>query len=173
MLAVLAFIGIWIAYEIGREIVVNLVYENRSATQTLTLVDHYLYDLADTGPKLPVALGPLSDVDGFEFYDDAVIDEDNVSKYRGIGVSMKFQKQDGSSVVICIRNDMYHDPHSSIVTLAPGDTTSPYDVYSNCTSGGLVDNNFPWGNLVVKNTVDPVKFNQYTFAGIFSFNDAT
>lgn len=38
VLAILGFIGIWIANAIGREIVLNIIYENRSK-KTITLVD--------------------------------------------------------------------------------------------------------------------------------------
>ena len=169
----LALIGIWIAYEIGREIVVNLIYENRSKDKALTLVDHYLYNLEDDGPTLPVQLNHLHGDDIFEFYDDAVIDVDNVSKFRGVGVSMKFQKADGSALVICIRNDIYYSPNYTIQAFAPGGSPTAQQVYDNCKSGGLIKDDFQWGDLVVKNTLDPGRFNQYTFAGVYSFNDAT
>jgi len=174
-LAVLALIGMWIAYEIGREIVVNLIYENRSANKALTLVDSHIYDIPipDDMPKLPVKFNHLcTDDDGFEWYSAVVIDADNENKYKGVGVSMKFQKEDGASLVICIRQDIYKDPHYTIKAFPAGDKTSAEQVYNDCTSGGLVTQDTPWGDLVVKNTLTPDPFNKYKFAGIFSFNDA-
>ena len=170
VLAILGFIGLWIAEAIGREIVLNLVYENRSK-RTITLVDHAVYNIGDN-PLLPATLAPPRKDGIFELYDDVVVCIDNDSKYRGIGVSMKFQKDDESSLVICIRQDIYKDPHYTIVPLAKGDTTSAQQVYDGCTSGGLVTEDFRWGDVVVKNRLDPQGFKQYKFAGIIAFNDA-
>jgi hypothetical protein len=171
VLAVLAFIGIWIVYEIGREIVLNLIYENRSATKSITLVDHYVYNIGDTKDPLPAKLQPLSSLPPFEFYYDVVVNIDNYSKFSGVGVSLKFQKDDGSFLIICVRNDIYKDAHYTIKAFAKDDKTSPKDVYDNC-DGPLVTQDFPWGDLVVKNALDATGFNQYKFAGILSFNDA-
>jgi hypothetical protein len=174
-LAVLALIGMWIAFEIGREIVVNLIYENRSANTPLTLVDTYVYDIPipDDMPSLPIKFKQLwTDSDGFDWYDAVVIDADNESKYKGVGVSMKFQKADGTSLVICIRQDIHANPNYTIKAFPAGDTTSAHQVYNECTSGGLVTQDTPWGNLIVKNTLKPDQFNNYKFAGILSFNDA-
>jgi hypothetical protein len=170
VIAVLAFIGVWIVYAIGREIVLNLIYENRSTNKTLTLVDHYVFNIGDN-PLPPRPLKPLSQKGGGEVYDDVVVNIDNVDKFEGVGVSMKFQKEDGTSLVICIRQDIYKDPHYTIKSFPTGDKTSAEQVYNDCTSGGLVTKDIPWGDLVVKNCVDPKGFNQYKFAGIFSFND--
>jgi len=172
-IAVLAFIGIWIAYEIGREIALNLIFENRSSNKALTLVDQAFYNIDTNPPDLPVLLNHLHGDGFFEYYDDAVVDTDNASKFRGIGVSMKFQKEDGSSLVICIRQDIYKDPHYTIVALTKDDKTSAQQVYDSCTSGRLVTEDYPWGELVVKNRLDPQGFMQYKFAGIISFNDVT
>jgi len=168
-IAVLALIGLWLAYVLGREIVLNITYENRSK-QKITLIDHYVYNIGDNA-LLPATLKPLHTDGPFEFYDDVLVCIDNYSKYRGIGVSMKFQKDDGSFLVICIRNDIYKWPHYSILAFAKGDKTSAYDVYNNCT-GDLVTKDFPWGsNLVVKNRIDPQGFNSYNFAGLLTFHD--
>ncbi|HMG56357.1 MAG TPA: hypothetical protein VK601_22815, partial [Kofleriaceae bacterium] len=121
---------------------------------------------------IPVLLNHLHDDGFFEWYDDAVVDVDNSSKYRGIGVALKFQNEDGSFLVVCIRQDIDKDPHYTIVALAKGDTTSAQQVYDNCTSGNLLTEDFQWGDLLVKNRLDPQGFNQYKFAGIISFNDA-
>jgi hypothetical protein len=177
-LAVLAFIGIWIAYEIAREIVVNLNYENRSATMPLTLVDSYVYDIPMPPdiPPLPVTLNHLHGIEGWELYDNVVINADNESKYKGVGVSLKFQKADGSSLIICIRQDIYHQPKYAIVPLNPGDTTGAWKIYDDLSYSvvaPLKTEDFPWGNLVVKNTLKPDAFNNYKFTGIFSFNDAS
>lgn len=171
-LAVLAFIGIWIAYSVGREIIVNLAYENRSTTKTIMLTDHYVYNIGDnklTSAKLP----PLTSVPPFEFYSDVVVQVDNYSKIRGIGVSMKFQRDDGSFLIICIRNDIYKYPRYTIKAYPKGDTTSAQNAYDNC-NGDFVPGDFTWGSdLVVKNTLDVAPFNNYNFSGIFSFNDKT
>jgi hypothetical protein len=170
-IAVLALIGVWIAYEIGREIMANLIFENRSTTRALTLVDQAFYNPDVSPPALPALLNHLHSDGFFEWYDDAVVDIDNYSKYKGIGVSLKFQKEDGSSLAICIRQDIYKDPHYTILALAKDDKTSAQQVYDNCTSGALVTEDFQWGDLLVKNRLDPQGFNQYKFAGIISFND--
>ena len=177
-LAVLAFIGIWIAYELGREIVVNLIYENRSANTPLTLVDSYVYDIPtpDDISRLPVTLNHLwTDEFGFDYYDAVVINADNESKYRGVGVSLKFQKADGASLIICIRQDIYYDPSYAILPLNPGDTKGAWDIYEILLPAfglPLKTEDFRWGNLIVKNTLKPDQFNNYKFAGIFSFHDA-
>jgi len=169
-IAVLAFIGVWIVYAIGREIVLNLIYENRSANKTLTLVDHRVYNIGDN-PLRPRPLKPLSQKGGWEVYDDVVVNIDNVNKFQGVGVSMKFQKEDGTSLIICIRQDIYKEPHYTIKAFPAGDKTSAEQVYNDCTSGGLVTQDTPWGNLFVKNCVDPKGFNNYKFVGIISFHD--
>lgn len=168
-LAVLAFIGIWIAYSVGREIMLNLVFENRS-NKTITLVDHYAYNIGDN-QLMPVALPPLQSFPPFEFYSDVVVNIDNYSKIRGIGIAMKFQKEDKTSCLICIRNDIYHVPHYTIATLAKDDNTSAQDAYNNC-NGDLVTTDFKWGtDLVVKNRLDQKGFGSYNFSGIMAFND--
>jgi hypothetical protein len=171
VIAILGFIGVWIAEAIGREIILNLIYENRSK-KIITLVDHAVYNIGDN-PLLPATLKPPRKDGIFEFYDDVVVCIDNDSKYRGIGVSMRFQREDESSLVICIRQDIYKDPHYTIVALPKGDKTSAAQIYDNCTSGDLVTEDFRWGNdLLVKNRLDPQGFKQYKFAGIIAFNDA-
>jgi len=57
VVAVLAFIGIWIAYAVGREIMLNITYENRSS-KSIKLVDHYAYNIGDNS-LIPVTLDPL------------------------------------------------------------------------------------------------------------------
>jgi hypothetical protein len=169
-IAVLAFIGIWLAYFLGKEIVLNLIYENRSK-KTLTLVDHYAYNIGDNR-SLPAKLPPLQSAMGFEFYSDAVICIDNYSKYRGIGIAMKFQKEDGSSLGVCVRNDIHANPNYSIKAYAKGQNTSAEDMYNAC-SGPLVTTDFAWDkDFIIKNCLDPVGFMQYNFAGIISFHDA-
>lgn len=171
VLAVLAFIGIWIAYAVGREIMVNLIYENRSQ-KTLQLVDHYVYNIGDIPLKAPVALPPLTAVPPFEFYSDVAINIDNYSKIRGIGVSVKFEKDDGTSLIICIRNDIYHRAYYTIAQFPKGDPTTAQNAYDNC-GGDLVTADFPWGNdLIIKNTLMPNDFNNYNFSGIISLQDA-
>jgi len=178
-LAVLAFVGIWIAYELGREIVVNLIYENRSAKTALTLVDSHIYDIPipDDMSKLPITLNPLNGDDGWEFYDDVVIDADNASKYRGVGVSMKFQKADGTSLIICIRQDIYYYPSYLIKPFKKDEYSwtafEAYDVMIPGVDRPLSTEDFRWGDLIVKNTLKPDSFNNYKFAGIFSFHDAS
>ncbi len=105
-----------------------------------------------------------------------MINADNESKYKGVGVSMKFQKEDGTSLIICIRQDIYHEPKYAIVPLNQGDTTSAYQIYYDLSEGAVAPlrtEDFPWGNLIVKNTLKPDPFYNYKFAGIFSFNDAS
>ena len=170
-IAVLAFIGVWIVYAIGQEIVLNLIYENRSTNKTLKLVDHYVYNIGDNLLP-PRPLKPLRQKDGGEVYDAVEVNIDNVNKFEGVGVSMKFQKADGTSLVICIRQDIHANPNYTIKAFPAGDQTSAHQVYNDCTSGGLVTQDTPWGDLVVKNCVDPRGFNQYKFAGILSFHDA-
>ncbi|NJK54121.1 MAG: hypothetical protein HC936_17515 [Leptolyngbyaceae cyanobacterium SU_3_3] len=168
VLAILSFIGLWIAYAVGREIVLNLIYENRSK-KTIKLVDRYFYNIGENDPGSPVTLSPLQKCDGFEFYSDVAIAVDNYSKIRGIGVSLVFQKDDGSTLVICIRNDIYHDPHYTIGEGWP----SAEIAYEECVNGELILEDVEWGrDLIVKNRLDPREFNQYTFAGIISFHDA-
>ena len=172
VLAVLAFIGIWIAYSVGRDIVLNLCYENRSTTQSINLVDHYVYNIGDSPLVSPVTLSPLTSVPPFEFYSDVAITIDNYSKIRGIGVSLKFEKEDGTSLVICIRNDIYHRAYYAIQHYPKGDQTTAKSVYDTC-GGDLVSADVPWGkDLLVKNRLNPVEFNGYNFSGIISFNDA-
>ncbi len=170
VLAVLAFIGIWIAYSVGREIMLNLIYENRS-NKPVTLVDHYVYNIGDS-QLMPTKLNPITTVGPFEFYSDVVVNIDNYSKIRGIGVSLKFQKENGSSLIICIRNDIYKDPHYTIQSFVKDDKTSAQDIYNQC-SGDLVTDDFKWGSdLVVKDRLDKTQFPQYNFAGILSFHNA-
>jgi hypothetical protein len=170
-LAVLAFVGIWIAYSVGREIMLNLIYENRSSSKNITLVDHCVYNIGDNH-LMPTALPPLQSFPPFEFYSDVVVNIDNYSKIRGIGVSMKFQKSDETSLVVCIRNDIYKSAHYSIVTLEKGDKTSAQDVYNSC-SGDLITTDIKWGSdLLVKNRLNQQDFNSYNFSGIISFHDA-
>jgi hypothetical protein len=171
-LAVLAFIGIWIAYSVGREIMLHLIYENRS-TKTIKLTDHYVYNIGDNGAPFPITLNPLHASPPFEFYDDVVICLDNYSKIRGIGVSLIFQKPDNTSLAICIRNDIYHNPAYQIFSLKQGEKKTALEVYSNCGSGDLITTDFGWGNdLLVKNRLDPDGFKNYNFSGIISFHDA-
>lgn len=170
VLAVLAFIGLWIAWGVGREIVLNLTYENRSKLP-ITLVDHYVYNIGDNR-LMPTLLKPVFAYPPFEFYADVVVNIDNYSKIKGIGVSMKFQKADGSGLVICVRNDIYKWPHYKIITDA-GRELSAHDVYNGCTSGDLITEPTPWGNdLIVKNTMNKDDYNNYNFSGIISFHDA-
>ncbi|WP_433937358.1 hypothetical protein AB3662_22260 [Sorangium cellulosum] len=169
VIAVLAFIGVWIAYAVGREIMLNLIYENRSS-KTITLVDHYVYNIGDS-KLIDATLSPLQKVGPFDFYSDVVVNIDNYSKIRGIGVSMKFQKEDGSSLIICIRNDIYHDAQYTIAQFPKGDTTSAEDAYNRC-SGALRTSDFAWGDLIVKNRLDEEGFQKYNFSGIISFHDA-
>jgi hypothetical protein len=169
VLAILCFIGLWLAYALGREIMLNLVYENRSK-KTIKLVDHYFYNIGEHNPAGPVTLGPLQDVAGFEFYSDIVINVDNSSKFRGIGVSMVFQDENDSTLEICIRNDIYHFPYYTI-GFWDGAVIPAYEAYSYC-GGELRLEDFNWNNLIVKNRLDPSGFYQYTFAGILSFHDA-
>jgi hypothetical protein len=170
-LAVLAFIGIWIAYSVGRDIVLNLIWENRS-TKALKLVDHAVYNIGDNPLKSPIALPALQSIPPFEFYSDVVVNLDNYSKIRGIGVSLKFEKIDGTSLIVCIRNDIYKTAHYSIQTYPKGDLTSAQQAYDNC-GGSLVTTDVAWGtDLVVKNRLDANSFNNYNFTGIISFHDA-
>jgi hypothetical protein len=105
VLAVLAFIGIWLAYILGREIMLNLTYENRS-TKSIILFDHWVYNIGDS-TLIPTELKPLHTVGPFEFYDDVKVLIDNYSKYKGIGVSMRFKKPGDKYLTICIRQDIY------------------------------------------------------------------
>ena len=171
-IAVLAFIGVWIAYGVGREIMVNLIWENRSS-KALKLVDHAVYNIGDNPLRAPVALPALQSIPPFEFYSDVVVNIDNNSKIRGIGVALKFEKPDGTSLIICVRNDIYHQAHYSIQSYPKGDSTSAQSAYDNC-GGPLVTTDVPWGSdLVVKNRLNPDGFNNYNFAGIISFHDVT
>lgn len=106
-------------------------------------------------------------------HSDVVVNIDNNSKIRGIGVALKFEKPDGTSLIICVRNDIYHQAHYSIQSYPKGDSTSAQSAYDNC-GGPLVTTDVPWGSdLVVKNRLNPDGFNNYNFAGIISFHDVT
>lgn len=175
ILTVLAFIGIWIAYSIGRNIILNLIYENRSS-KTLTLVDFAAYNIGSRPIKDRI-LKPLSEVTigtppvTFDFYDDVVIDLTNYSKYKGVGVSLKFQKPDKTNLIVCIRNDIHKDPHYGISVV---DDETAESFYENCT-GSEDDRNFKdyaWGDdIVVKNNLDSEGWKSYNFNGIISFHD--
>ncbi|NJK54123.1 MAG: hypothetical protein HC936_17525 [Leptolyngbyaceae cyanobacterium SU_3_3] len=83
ILAILGLIGMWIVWAIEVEIMLNLIYENRSKQKTISLVDRYFYNIGDHNPAGPVTLDPLQKSNGFEFYSDVVITVDNNSKFRG------------------------------------------------------------------------------------------
>jgi len=166
VLAVLAFIGVWIAYAIGREIMLNLIYENRS-NQTIKLVDHYVYNIGDNGSPFPATLKPLQSAPPFDIYDDVVVCIDNYSKFKGIGVSMIFQKQDQSRLAICIRQDIYKNPAYQMFPT----TGTALEVYANCGDGPLITTDWWWGkDLYIKNCMNPEEFMNYNFSGIISFH---
>jgi hypothetical protein len=103
-----------------------------------------------------------------------VINIDNYSKYRGVGISMKFKKEDGALLVICLRNDIYYSGSYTIAKYPEGDKTSPQDVYDNCKAALNLDDfkDFQWGSdLVVKNSLDPAGFGAYNLAGLLTFHD--
>ena len=59
ILAVLALVALWTVFAIEREIMLNLIYENRSTKKTITLVDHYVYNIGDNPLNIPATLKPL------------------------------------------------------------------------------------------------------------------
>jgi hypothetical protein len=172
-LVILGLIGIWIAYGVGREITLNLIYENRGKI-SIQLVDHYVYNIGDNPLSPAVTLPPFDNKSDppWELYSDAVVSVDNYSKVKGIGVSLKFEKEDGTSLIICIRNDIYKQPNYTIQQYPKGDATTAQNAYDNC-SGDLVTADFKWGkDLIVKNSLNPKAFQEYFFTGILSFHDA-
>src|SRR5262249_54868764 len=100
-----------------------------------------------------------------------VVNVDNVSKFNGVGVSMKFQQDDGTSLVLCVRNDIYKDPHYSATLLKKDEKKTAQQVYDECTIGGLPTQDPTWGTFKVTNRLDKQSFNNYKFLGIISFND--
>lgn len=165
ILSILALIGIWVAYLIGRNIILNVIYENRSS-KTITLVDHSVWNIGDKKLNNAV-LKPVKTVNGIDYYTDVVIDVANDSKYMGVGLSLKFEKEDKTHLIICIRNDIYKQPYYSIAVSE--DTAEQF--YNKCNSQ-LDKKDFEWGkDLIVKNNLDADGFQHYNFNGIISFHD--
>lgn len=168
VLAILALIGVWIAWAVERNIFINVIYENRSS-KTIKLVEHYAYNIKDDGKVDKVVLTPfVPDPDGFDSYDDVVFDVANDWKNYGIGLSLKFQKEDGSHLIICFRNDIHYSANYCIAV----SNDSPYNVYYNCVSGTVSKEDFKWDNVVVKNCIDTEDFKNYKIHGIISFHDS-
>ncbi len=184
ILCVLAFIGIWLAFELGRNIEVNVIFENRS-NQDLKIVDYSFYNIAedhipDATKKIYAAIKSgglpmrklreipppepdLPPLDEYDTFDTQVV---NYSKYKGIGLAFKFLDSNNKPITIAIRNDIYKDGYYRVTV----DGESAADAYNNADSNYAGPFEFTWSGGTLKFTLDKVKFHNYNFAGIISFH---
>jgi hypothetical protein len=186
ILCVLAFIGIFLAYELGRNIEINISVQNRSS-QDLKIVNYYFYNISEENiPKTTrdiyqkindggVTMKKLHEVkekglpfplDVYDIFDVQIV---NYSKYKGIGLALKFIDSADHPITIAIRNDIYHDGRLGVFM----NGVSAEAAYSGAGLEYTAPLKHDWGGGVIKITLDPEKFHKYNFAGIISFHSPT
>lgn len=176
ILCILTFVGIWLAYIIERQISINISYENRTKDDVY-LTDVYTYNMEGAKvPNLPCTISGLSKetIPGvpfpMEYYSMFQAAVANSWKCAGIGLSLKFANIAGrpqdDGVVICLRNDIYKDPH---LTVMMTDLTAE-EVYSNYGNDGNIPPNggAEWGQKQISFALDAQGFNNYTFNGVIA-----
>lgn len=191
VLIVLALIGLWIAYAIGRNISLNLTFENRSK-QNLKIVDYMLYNLpADhfkdrkfEDIKKPGGMPMLGlhesvkggiPVDSYDTFDVALV---NYSKYKGVGLAFKFTDAANNPFTVAFRNDIYYEGHFLVGTGDnPALVQSAQSAYDNAGQAYPGAVSVPWydgqkkAKGYIRLNLDAAGFHEYKFAGIISFHD--